>query len=136
MKNILTVLFILIMVGCKKEVARKYYVLTYEFSSGEKIEMRGRIFEKDKEYKSKDGDDVGEHLAISQPDMIIFGYTGDSYLGHQRYTMFKTKEEKLTGTWIQVLDIPNCSFANNQTIKAKGSIAVVGDSKVHTENLR
>ena len=43
--------------------------------------------------------------------------------------MYKTKEEKLTGTWIQTLDISNCSFASNQTIKAKGSIAVVGDYK-------
>jgi hypothetical protein len=130
MKTITSILLsIFFVLSCRKEVARKYYLLTYTFSSGETITIRGRIFEKDKKYKEKDGDDIGQHLTVNDPNAIIFGYTGDSDVGHQIYTMFKTKEEKLTGTWIQVLDIPNCSFANNQMIKAKGSIAVVADYK-------
>src|SRR4051812_46387460 len=102
MKIYLSILLIGLMFtasSCKKEVARKYYLLTYQFSSGETIEIRGRIFEKDKKYKEKDGDDVGEHITNPDQNAIIFGYTGDSQLGHQVYIMYKTKEEKLTGTW-------------------------------------
>ena len=71
MRKILYLLFlgVLGLSSCRKEVARKYYLLTYTFSSGETITIRGRIFEKDKNYKEKDGDEIGEHITIN--DLLV-----------------------------------------------------------------
>jgi hypothetical protein len=132
MKPILKYLFFLVLslslFGCTKEVARKFYILQLHFDNGMEHESEGRIFEKDKVYKSDDPEDIDNSVTMHYlPNSI-------KYFSKNELTiiLFKTKEKQLVGATnsVESLTVKNASaIIGLESSKLEGILELEGSYK-------
>jgi hypothetical protein len=126
MNKFFGILLLFVISSCTKEVARKHYLLKLHFNNGMEHESDGVIYEKDKTYKSKSVEDIGDHVAMKYyPECIWF-----SDYDQIDMKLFKTKEDKLVGTTTQTILVSNASnVIGIESEKLFGSLELEGAYK-------
>ncbi len=128
MKIIVCLLVLFVLSNCTKENGVKFYLLTYHFSTGDEVVLRGRIYEKPKLYKAKKGDETGDHIPLLGKYDLIFGYT-NSIEGVVKMSFNKTIEGQLYLIYFPSLDGSKLSFSNFQNNRLTGSMELIGNYK-------
>jgi len=125
--NIAFVSILILCFSCSKEVGKEPYELIFQFASGEHLNIDLKIYEKPKTYEGEDEEKINITNAY---DRLALVSLNSSLPNELNFSLYKTENKELIGLFqIEMLQVPNASFASNQNVNLLGSLNLNGSYK-------